>query len=279
MSIEVRIITDSINTTGDRITTYILRYPRFIHSELMTHRVFSRNAASSRAIPCSKMIASVISDPAMPVWWGREQKGMQSGDEIEGEYLEKIKKKWLEIRDVVAQGADELRKLGLHKSLINRIIEPWAHMNTLVTSTEYNNFFNLRAHKDAQPEFKELAIKMIEAYHLSKPTLREESPGLVSGWHLPFADKFIDESLTLKDLLKIVTARAARISYLTMENNIDPEKDYALHDTLSANGHWSPFEHAAYASPGKRSGNFSGWTQYRKQFINENRTTLEVDIK
>ena len=82
MTIQAKIIEDSISSTGKRITTFQLLYPRFIHAELMTHRVFSRNASSSRAIPVTKMLAMVREDPAMPIHWGRNQPGMQAKEEL-----------------------------------------------------------------------------------------------------------------------------------------------------------------------------------------------------
>jgi thymidylate synthase ThyX len=138
-------------------------------------------------------------------------------------------------------------------------------MTTLVTATEWQNFFSLRAHRDAQPEFHHLAVLMLEAYVGSTPEAKA-----FGEWHIPFGDR-MPEGTGLSDRLKIATARAARVSYLTMEGQINVEKDIALHDSLSQNGHWSPFEHACMAAP-KGSGNFVGWQQYRHTFRGENRT-------
>jgi hypothetical protein len=70
VSITAKVIADSIADGCPRLITLQLRYPRFIHSEFMTHRAFSRNASSSRAIPVERLIQDVIDDPAMPVYWG-----------------------------------------------------------------------------------------------------------------------------------------------------------------------------------------------------------------
>lgn len=276
--IKAEIIADSIGEHRVRITSFFLTYPRFIHSELMTHRVFSRNAASSRAIPLKKMIERIEAEPAMPVYWGAEQRGMQSGAELTDEQTERAKQTWIDASKDAIQWAQKLADTGLHKSICNRVLEPFAHMGTLVTSTDYINFFNLRAHPEAQPEFQELAYQMLDLYLANAP--REMNEG---DWHLPYADKFMPEGLTREQLLKIVTARAARTSYLTMNNEIAHEKDYDLHDSLAKNNHWSPFEHAARcasrACGDVRFGNFRGWVQYRKQFPKENMTILTARLR
>lgn len=77
-----RVLKDSVAPCGKRLTTWELTYPRFVHAELMTHRLFSRNSASSRAIPTEKLIERVEKDPAMPIFWGKNQKGMQAEVEM-----------------------------------------------------------------------------------------------------------------------------------------------------------------------------------------------------
>lgn len=268
--ITAKIVADSIGPHGKRITSFLLVYPRFIHSELMTHRAFSRNAASSRAIPLSKMINNIRANIAAPIHWGAEQKGMQSGGEI------KEKDFAIGIWDAACQDAIKhavaLQGLGVHKSICNRILEPFAHMTTLVTATEYVNFFNLRAHKDAMPEFQELAYQMLDLWVKGKPKEVKEGD-----WHLPFGDQYLSEGLSNDNLLKICTARAARTSYLTMEGEIAHEKDYELHDRLKDSKHWSPFDHPAQCintMPGVTYGNYIGWMPYRKMFVDENMTVL-----
>jgi thymidylate synthase ThyX len=269
--IQARIIADSINEAGDRIVTWILTYPRMIHAELMTHRVFSRNAASSRAIPIAKMIEAIRNNPAMPEFWGANQKGMQAAIELaEGYEREHAVYLWLDAADYAADYAKKLADHGVHKQIANRVIEPWSHITVLMTTTDHLNFFGLRAHKDAQPEFQVLAYMMLEEYLWHQPQ------ALANGeWHIPFGDQ-MPEGITHDQRLKIATARAARVSYLTFEGTIDPEKDYALHDGLAKGGHWSPFEHCAQAKPGSTEGNFTGWLQYRKFFPNENRADTNL---
>lgn len=264
--IEARIILDSINTAGNRITSWVLTYPRFIHSEIMTHRMFSRNAASSRAIPVEKMIKAVQDNPAMPVYWGLNKRGMQATEELDKQAQEQAKMLWLNARDAAVQQALTLHDLGLHKQVVNRVLEPFTHMTVILTATEYGNFFALRAHPDAQPEFQALAYLMLQEYMKSTPILLR--PG---SWHIPFGDN-MPEGLTEEQMLKIATARCARVSYLTFDGKIDPEKDYELHDSLKESGHFSPFEHSAYAAPGSpQVGNFVGFIQYRKLLRGENR--------
>lgn len=272
--IEAKIVADSINDINrNRLTTFVLTYPRFIHSELMTHRMFSRNAASSRAIPIEKMIERILAEPAGPIYWGKNQKGMQASEELAGEELRQAIDTWHKSCKSQVEYAKKLSKLGVHKQIVNRLLEPFAHMTTLVTATDFANFFNLRADPDAQPEFQELAWQMLELYAINKPTTKK-----LGEWHLPFADKYVDEGLSTKDLLRIVTARAARVSYMNFEGDFDHDKDYDLHDKLAQSGHWSPFEHAAIAvAANDYVGNFHGWLQYRKTFLTENRSLLDTD--
>lgn len=264
--IKSRIIADSLSPAGSRITSWILTYPRFIHAEFMTHRVFSRNAASSRAIPIEKMLKAIEDQPAIPEFWGKNQSGMQANVELEGSDLYSAKFRWDSARAQAIAGVKSLNEINVHKQIANRITEPWAHITVMATATDYLNFFSLRAHKDAQPEFQVLAYTMLREYLRSNPVEVEEG-----GWHIPFGDR-MPEGLTLEQRLKIATARAARVSYNTFEGEINPEKDYELHDRLAASGHWSPFEHCATTLPyaDEVCGNFRGWQQYRKSFPKEN---------
>lgn len=281
--ITAEIIAASTNPDGKKIVSWILKYPRFIHSELMTHRVFSRNAASSRAIPIQRMISAVEEEPAVFEYWGANQKGMQAGGQLEGEPREQAETVWKTARDYAVRGAKLLSDIGLHKQNANRVLEPWAHMTVLVTATEWANFFKLRAHPDAQPEFQVLAYRM-----LNKFLKQKFEPKKWGEWHIPFGDRMPD-NLPLRDQLKVATARAARISYLTFDGEFSVEKDAELHDRLLSSGHLSPFEHCAMASAVDTScleagvpmtfdqGNFKGWTPYRKQFPEENVTELDYE--
>ena len=264
--IEAKILLDSVNSNGNRLISWILTYPRFIHSEFMTHRVFSRNAASSRAIPIDKVIKNIQDNPAMPHVWGLNQKGMQSGELASDEARAQGEEVWLAARDYAIDHARKLQDLGFHKQIVNRVLEPFSHMTVIATATQWDNFFALRAHPAAQPEFQILANKMLDEFKRNKPNLLKENQ-----WHIPFGDRMPD-GITEQEQLKVATARCARISYLTFEGAIDLQKDYELHDRLLSDGHMSPFEHCAMANQGGRSGNFVGWTQYRKFLPNEDKT-------
>jgi thymidylate synthase ThyX len=238
----------------------------------MTHRVFSRNAASSRAIPIQKMIDEIKKCPARPVHWGRNQKGMQAHEALDRDTALAAIALWDKAALQAISIAEQMVSLGVHKQIANRLLEPFAHMTTLVTATDFDNFFSLRADPDAQPEFQTLAFNALDAYLDGTP--QALAPG---EWHIPFGDR-MPQGLQVAERLKIAVARAARVSYKTFEGKIDPVEDYRLHDRLAEGGHWSPFEHVAQClETRERSGNFLGWGQYRKQFPRENR--IGVDLR
>jgi thymidylate synthase ThyX len=261
--ITARVIEDSISQAGVRLTTLQLRYPRFIHAEFMTHRVFSRNASSSRAIPVAKMIEQVRTNPAMPVHWGKNQAGMQASAEMEGQQLETMMRAWQQAAREAAATAEFMEKHGLHKQVANRILEPFQFISVIVTATEWDNFFDLRAHPDAQPEIQALAVLMKIAMDKSTPKMLAQGV-----WHLPYVLEDEREKLDLNTLLKASAARCARVSYLTHDGeNPTIEKDIALYDRLvgSVPLHASPIEHQATPIDSNEwSGNFKGWQQYRK---------------
>jgi thymidylate synthase ThyX len=276
MPFSARVLLDSVSPAGVRLTTMEARYPRFIHSELLTHRVFSRNSSSSRAVPIRKMIDAVRSDPAMPVWWGRNQAGMQALEEIGDGARALAQAEWQRALEDALTHAERLAAsdINLHKQLVNRILEPFAWITVIITATEWANFFTQRTHEDAQPELKHLATLMLGEYRRSEPR------ALAAGeWHTPLVLADEEAALPLEERLKISVARSARVSYLTHDGSRDHAKDVELYDRLvggGANGHWSPFEHVAtpLASAGEWSGNFRGWQQYRKRFEQEHASTF-----
>jgi thymidylate synthase ThyX len=272
MAFSARVLLDSLSPAGVRLTTMEVRYPRFIHSELMTHRVFSRNAASSRAVPVRKMIDAVRSDPAMPVWWGRNQSGMQAREELDAQTQAHAEREWREALADALQHAERLAgsDINLHKQLVNRVLEPFAWITVIVTATEWANFFTQRTHEDAQPELKHVADLMLDAYRRSTP----EALAL-GDWHTPLIQPDELAVLGSEERRKISVARCARVSYLSHDGKRDLAKDLELYERLyagGANGHWSPFEHVATPldDPQRWSGNFRGWEQFRKRFPQEN---------
>ena len=287
MTISVKIICDS-RYGGDRLTTMELKYPRFIHAEFMTHRVFSRNASSSRAIPIQRQIDMIMEDTAMPIHWGKNQAGMQAQEELIGSDLVAAQMLWVAARDDAIATAEALIQFGAHKQIVNRILEPFSHITVLVTSDSWGNFFALRDHEDAQPEIRELARVMKAAMETSTP----KSLGL-GEWHLPYLDDedlaninnhLVESSITRHEPNKwevctmacaVSAARCARVSYLTHDGERPTlQKDLELYRHLvNANPpHMSPCEHQAspncYSKVAGLSypithSNFRGWNQFR----------------
>ncbi len=266
MSISAKVIEDSIDGSGRRITTMLLRYPRFIHAEFMTHRVFSRNASSSRAIPFKTQLKTILKEPAAFSEWGKNQKGMSAAVNLEGWRLKLAQLSWY-LGLWVLQPVTWLMNLsGDHKQVINRMLEPWAHINVIVTATEWENFFQLRCNpKTTQPEMWELAWKIQVIYLTSKPQAQTI--------HLPFVTLEERGKLTLQHLMMVSAARCARLSYMTWgEVKTDTVKDLALAERLLSDKHMSPFEHQAIAiksittdtnKPVGWRANFFGWESFR----------------
>lgn len=325
-----KILADSIGPADRRLTTWELCYPRMVHAELLTHRTLSKNSASSRAIPAKKMRERIVGDPAVPVFWGKNQSGMRADEELSSDrtkcracngsgevkqftvgggkarythcdvcigvgYIlspkELAKDWWQRGLNAMVKHHEEGEYLGIHKQIVNRVLEPWMYIAVILTGTEFENFFALRAHPDAQPEIRHLAELMLEAYRAGKPRI------LAAGeWHRPLIDfDDVSKGHSEFDLNKIAVGRCARVSYLTHDGKLDPAADIALYDRLSSSkpGHWSPFEHvaqamtrdqwnamvlresAAAAMQGKLfdpsvMGNLVGWKQLRKFFADEN---------
>lgn len=250
------VICDSINAQGNRIVTMELVYPRYIHSELMTHRAFSRNASSSRATPCKVLAQEVIDDPVFFDYVGLNQSGMVAGEELDAESVEAFRKEWAWLGAYVAKRVlywSEVK--GIHKQTINRALEPWSRIRTLVTATEWGNFFKLRLAEDVQPEIRSLAMAILQAQSKSFPKERL--------CHMPYVT---DEELSTEvreNWSDISAARCARVSYARLDGKPTTiESDLALAKRLLDSGHMSPFEHVAVADDEKWA-NFDGWRSYR----------------
>lgn len=272
-TITAKVIADSIAADSRiRLTTLELRYPRFIHSEFMTHRVFSRNASSSRAIPVYRLIAAVTSDMAEPVHWGKNQPGMQAREELSGWRLTAARLLWRSAGHAAIFFARGMAALGAHKQIVNRMIEPWSHITVCVTSTEWENFMALRDHKDADPTIQVLAVAIKLAMETSN-CLKVLKPGQ---WHLPYlTDEEAEAGLQLGDIFikqdakRVSAARCARTSYLTHDGERPTAKDdMGLYHKLAAGDpqHLSPFEHQATPSGDLDfHRNFAGWIQFREE--------------
>lgn len=253
MSYGAKVVLDSI-CGGVRLTTFEICIPKFEMAALNTHRQFSRNAASSRAIPVKKMLEMVKTDPVLPVWWGKTQAGMQAREELDSWRKDRAEYTWLQTRDYAVKQAEYLLELGLHKQIANRLLEPWMFTTVLVSATEYDNFFKLRCHPDAQPELKCVAEMMRDLYESGKPEERI--------YHRPFITPEEDLNMPWSELNSASAARCARISYLTHDGVRDWAKDLELAVRLRNDSHLSPFEHQA-TYDGTGSGNFRGWRQNR----------------
>jgi len=274
MAYQAKIVLDSkCSETGCRLTTFELTYPRFVHAEFMTHRLFSRNASSSRAIPIDRMIQRVLDDPALPIWWGKNQAGMQAWEELEEYPKEEVKKLLLAMRDAAVGNVYRLKHYGLHKQIANRYLEPWMWITVICSGTDiaYTNFFHLRTDKHAQPEIKKIADLTCDLYYSSTPDI---VPSYY--WHMPYIREEDEEALSkgeidIDQLKRVSAARCARVSYLNHDGVRNLKDDLILFDRLTGPGHWSPLEHIAQAQEDSPnwSGNFFGWSQFRKEFSNE----------
>lgn len=344
MGYSAKVVADSISESGHRLTTMVVTLPRIMLAELNTHRMFSRNSASSRAIPVRKQLQMLIKDWFMPAEFGTDVGGMQAGPNLEGKKLDEAQSLWTQQftstlmvvmmlatsrRFVTAQWAkwqleknDNLDEFILHiaglienkksvvhkrptmlkttKGLVNRLLEPFMWHTVIITATEWDNFFALRTHENAQLEIRLAARLMKEEYDKSVPTLLQEGE-----WHLPFLQPEEKEwAATNPEQARLaVVARCARVSYLTHDGEVNIEKDLMLARNLMTNGHMSPFEHAAtpFTSQQKLvisrlqnqiatiqnsdeeeerwlelvsdqlefAGNFRGWTQFRALLPNQ----------
>lgn len=279
---------------GIELTTVVATYPRFIHAELMTHRMFSRNAASSRAIPVAKQIKKVRENPVVPFEFGRNKPGMVASDKpLTERELIAAEAEWREAAKQAANRAEALADVNVHKQVVNRILEPFLPITTIITSTDWNNMFHQRIDKAAQPEFYRLALLIRRAIRNTEAELLKDN-----NWHLPFIDKNdydearsiviqgkdkytkeidSEEKRTLEVIKRASAMRCARVSY----ENHDGGKATLLEDYLKFHQrlmiklkenkvHWSPLEHQAMTSYfNSYSGNFRGWVQFRKMFPNE----------
>lgn len=227
-----------------RLDTLLLRYPRWIHAELMTHRVFSRNAASSRAIPVQKMIDDVIENPAYPIVWTKNEPGMQGREELSYADMIAAKYSWSRALDTAVKEAQKMIGLGCHKQVANRILEPFMHITVLVSSTNWSNFLALRDHPDAEPHIAILAREVRKA--LESAEVRDLTPGQ---WHMPFVSPDEFEAYGEIDAVKLSVARCASTSFKTTDGfDMTLERAEIIYQKLITGIlHASPFEHQAMA--------------------------------
>lgn len=247
--------------TGVVVHTFHLRYPRIIHGEVMTHRVFNRNARSSRAVPVNNLLAEIRTSPFVPWHWTGAKPGMQGVPDWKELVLVKgaaalhteqntpvtNEAAWLLGRDIMCDLAESFGNANYHKQVANRLVEPWMWMDLLVTATDWKNFMHLRDHSDAEPHIRDLA-KLV-GLALEHAPVQNLKPGQ---WHLPYItdddwkgvfDKPYDDQL--ETLKRVSAARCARISYKPFDGNGSLEKELARFTQLVGNDavHASPLEH------------------------------------
>lgn len=257
------IIADSVSPSGVRLTTIEVTLHRFVLAELNTHRVFSRNSASSRAIPVRKQIARVVDDPAVPVEFGANQRGMQAGEPLTGEDHDRALSAWLEARDRAVEAVTRLQELGVHKQVTNRLLEPFMWHTVIVTATEWDGFWEQRCSPLAQPEIRVAAESMKAAYDASEP-----APVGMGEWHTPYLREE-DGDLDPETARQVSAARCARVSYLTHDGRRDISKDIELYERLvsARPPHWSPLEHVATPASESTLGNLREWRQLRHSVV------------
>lgn len=248
-NILIECIADSISAHGSRITTLRATYHRYIHAEMLRHRVFSSSVASSRAIPIAKNSADIKENMAVPIHWGAKQKGMQADEECEQPIM--IQNRPMEREQawrLAASGAlaiaQAYESAGYHKQIINRLTEPFKMLTHVITTTEWENFLELRLDSHAQYEIQEVAKGVKYCLENSEPVELSEYD-----WHLPFLTE--DDRahvLEAKDRMLISAARCARTSYFLHGTKRVPsmQDDLTLsRDVLIPSRHLSPFEHVA----------------------------------
>lgn len=266
MSFACDIVKDSISPSKIRLTTFVVTFPRFILSEFNTHRVLSRNSESSRAIPPEKQIERVRNNPFIPAF-GTRVKGMGSGELNTEQAM--AKNAWVSARDASVLAAKRLIELDVDKARVNRLLEPFMWHTVIVTATEWDNFFALRNHPDAQPEFRTVAAEMQRQLRKALPKALDWGE-----WHLPLVEGEEVEDLGPIDAARVSAGRCARVSYGTQFKEESPEDSQRRWDRLSGSGHWSPGEHPAraakrYDDESEFIGNFRGWQQLRKLYSSE----------
>ena len=237
-----------IEGSEDGLYTMELVYPRYIHSDLMTHRVFSRNASSSRATPVEKIIKEVMNNPVIPNEVYKNCKGMSGKEKIKEEELTDFHVVWACACDAAIYWAERLKEMGIHKQTVNRLLEPFSFIRTIVTATEWSNFYNLRLSKAAQPEIRDLANAMLNAQDKYKIPPNYDFNDAY--WIFPYVSDEESNELSTIDAIKVSAARCARVSYLQNDDYTPAyiKKDLELADRLLKEGHMSPFEHQIYYS-------------------------------
>lgn len=265
---QAKVILDSINPDGYRLTTMEVTLHRFVLAELNTHRTFVRNSASSRAIPVEKQLAMVTEHPAFPVEYRTEKPGMSGGEHLHGRDLQDAIGLLDDIHHYTTSRIKQYleehpeKPNRLHKSIVNRLIEPFMWHTVIISAVEWQNFFEQRCSPLAQPEIRLAAELMREAYNSSQPRVVGND-----SWHTPYIQPEEYDILSLEQRKAVSSARCARVSYLNHDGEKDVEKDLTLYNRLvsARPAHYSPLEHVATPAVYKQAarGCFGTWRQHR----------------
>lgn len=275
-----KILADSINGTGSRLTTFEVEVPKYVLGQLAKHRQLSMNFESSRAKPFWRVLEQVVHDPYIPTRFGKYSSGMQPVGYFNQNEVIGIIEEWVTSAHSAAHQAIDVgyrdddqgvyseahRRLRLAvwngktldwfkdnppevaKELLNRILEPYMKVKGVVSATEWDNFIQLRANPEAQDDINYLAQDI-------NRLLAENNPTFVSAGacHLPDLGKNPTE----------VVENIARVSYGNHRSTTKREPG-ALYEQLAESGHWSPFEHVALVQGNGKSNFHSSWTQLRQ---------------
>lgn len=269
MGFESEILADSVAETAPyRLTTFRVKVPAIIQPQMLRHRMFSFSVASTRAIPLQRQIEAVEADPFVPIFWGKSQRGMQAGEELDDDEVLTCRSVWAGGCHWATYSVRCLERVGLHKQTAARLLSPFSWVDMVLTGVwpAFANFFALRCHEAAQPEIRRIAVMMACLYRDRMP--RPLEPGQ---WHLPFVMGTERRVLSGPDQIAVSVARCARVSYnrpgVYQIGDIQPDR--RLYNQLLADLHVSPMEHQAQAPRegelvAGREGNLIGWIQYRQ---------------
>lgn len=269
MTYSAKILADSVGPHGIRLTTFEVTFPRFILAEVNTHRMLSRNSASSRAIPTEKQIEMVKRSPFIPTFNARV-KGMGVGEELSEDQQEEAQWVWKQAANNAVLAASAL--LHVDKSRANRLLEPFTWHTAIISATEWWNFFGLRVHEDAQPEIFRISKDMKSLYLSHDPEMID-----YGDWHLPLIDAHTRGWLSddfpeakYATLAEVSAGRCAKVSYDTHHRLEAPWESQNRWGKLWPKAHWSPGEHPAQCVEDTNYiGNFAGFKQLRKFYPNE----------
>jgi len=227
-----KVVCHSRAPNGEELITLEIELHRFILPEFNTHRSLSRNFQSSRAVPVEKMIQQVRDNPAMPVHWGLNQRGMVADIESESYVLDNtgqeftVQEWWMLAAEEAASSAEAMSEAGYHKQIVNRLLEPFMKTKGVVTATReaFEAMFLLRCHKDAQPEFKLLAERMRASIEASTPQELQYGE-----YHLPYVDN--NHCYSKESAIQLSASCNAQVSYRVLDDSL--EKALKIYDMLN----------------------------------------------